>query len=587
MAFLVQRLMGPALGVLALFGAHAARAAADGAQDPAVTVANTQACASLALPGSLAWPTGSTQIDTAVMRPAQTLRGVALPAHCEVIGRLEVRKGIDGQTYAIGLHLRLPVAWNERFLFQGGGGSNGVLGDALGAAPFSAGAVALAHGYAVVSQDSGHDNQRNNIPERAAELSFGFDPVARANYGHASLKLSADAAKAAIAAFYGRAPRYSYFAGCSKGGQEGMAFVQRYPEEFDGVLAGAPGFSLPRAAVAEAWTTQAFGRLLSSKRPTARDLAGVFSDGDLRLVQGAVLAACDADDGLADGVVGAFEKCSTRKVRRHLKPVTCLKAKTDQCLIPDQVAVLIKVFGGPKDSKGRSLYSGWAWDGGVAAPGWRFWTLGLSQAPMPAFNVSLGMGSLAAVFTTPPRALNDDQAKMDFAMAFDFDRDAARIYQVHPPFERSSWEDVSARSVDLKAFRARGGRLIVPHGVSDPVFSINDTLAWYRAVDAASGGRATDFVRVFPVPGMNHCGGGPATDDFDAFSALVDWVEQGRAPDEIAAKAGRDTPWPDRTRPLCPYPAIAVYRGRGDSEDRRNFFCAAKDKRGRLAAPVS
>ena len=551
---------------------QAAGAAEASTSSPTSPAAN--ACLALAQSNG-SWPDPTTRIDSAILRPAEGGEGGGTPAHCEVLGRLQARTGVDGQAYAVAFHLRLPLDWNGRFLFQGGGGSNGVLGDARGAVLFFGGQIALAQGYAVVSQDSGHDNQRNALAEHGGELSFGFDPIARANYGHASLKLVTDAAKAGVRAFYGRGPIHSYFAGCSKGGQEGMAVAQRYPDAFDGVLAAAPGFSLPRAAVAEAWSTQTFGRLIASPAPSARDLVKTFSDTDLGLIQKAVLTACDRDDGLADGLVGAFETCSTAKVRRRLRRVVCTGHKTEGCLSAPQVAAMLRVFAGPKNRTGAALYSDWPWDAGIAAPGWRLWTLGLDQPPMTAFNLALGMGSLPAVFSTPPQGLSDDTAKMAFAMAYDFDHDAAKIYAVASPFTRSAWEDVSARSSDLSAFKAHGGRLIVPHGVSDPVFSINDTLAWFREVDERFNGRATDFVRVFPVPGMNHCMGGPATDQFDALSALVTWVEQGQAPDRIVAQAGPGTPWPGRTRPLCAYPAIAAYSGRGDSEKAGSFVCRA------------
>jgi feruloyl esterase len=165
------------------------------------------------------------------------------------------------------------------------------------------------------------------------------------------------------------------------------------------------------------------------------------------------------------------------------------------------------------------------------------------------------------------------QSALDFALRFDFDSDARRIYATGGNFKRSAWEDISARSPQLAQFRARGGRMIVPHGVSDPVFSLNDTLAWYREADELNRGAAAEFVRVFPVPGMAHCAGGPATDQFDAFEALVNWVERGVAPARIVAKAGPQSPWPGRTRPLCPYPQEARYIGQGSIEDAQSFRC--------------
>ena len=187
-----------------------------------------------------------------------------LPAHCLVEGYFAERPGLVGGPYRIGFRMRLPGDWNGRFLFQGGGGSNGVVGDATG--PNGPGfPSALARGYAVVAQDSGHDNDRNNIPTMGGNLVFGHDPQARADYGHASLKPVNDLAHHIMRDFYGRDSQTDLFFGCSKGGQEGMAFAQRYPTAFDGIVATAPGMSLPRAAVAEAWDTQAFARVLVAR----------------------------------------------------------------------------------------------------------------------------------------------------------------------------------------------------------------------------------------------------------------------------------------------------------------------------------
>ena len=216
---------------------------------------------------------------------------------------------------------------------------------------------------------------------------------------------------------------------------------------------------------------------------------------------------------------------------------------------------------GARNGKGDSLYAPFTWDSGVGASGWRVWTLGLENGP-PSLNVVLGGGSLAAVFTSPPTALGSDpEARLAWQLAFDFDGDAAKIYAVEPPFTTSAWQDVGMRSSDLSAFRARGGKLIVPHGVSDPVFSVLDTIAWLDEVNAAQSGTARDFVRVFPVPGMNHCGGGPATDRFDSLTVLEQWTFGGTAPDAIDAEAGPESPWPGRKMPLCPYPNIAVAVG--------------------------
>jgi feruloyl esterase len=517
-------------------------------------------------PVSLATPTGG---------PPQS---VDAPAHCEVMGIAQERVAADGQHYAIRFHVRMPIDWNGRFFFQGGGGSNGELGDAMGI--YSAAAQpALAQGFAVVSQDSGHDNRLNNDPARGGVLVFGFDEKARANYGHASLPLVADAAKAIIKQFYGLPIRYSYFVGCSKGGEEGMALAQKYPDEFDGISASAPGMSLPRAAVEEAWDTQALAAVLdspgkpSSDRPFTQ-LASAFSDADLALVRDAVLNACDADDGVKDGIVGDFAQCTGAKVQPALNARRCSADKTASCLSGAQITALTRLMQGAQDSKGNALYAAWAWDAGIGSPGWRVWKLGNTDGRPPALNVILGGASLASDFTTPPTPVSADPQKLfQFLLGFDFDRDTPGIYATNAQFPHSAWEDISARSADLSAFRAHHGKLMVPHGVSDPVFSINDTLAWWHEVDKRSGGRADTFVRVFPVPGMNHCGGGAATDRYDVLASLTQWVEKDKAPESIPAGTGPGSAWPNRTRPICAYPAVARYKGSGDIESAASFAC--------------
>lgn len=560
-----------AWGQTAAEGDFAARCAALGGSS-GKTPANTRETVELAR----FIPAGAPAKDLAPSRPLEP--GVQIPAHCELIGRLDERTGADGQPYAIRYHLRLPQDWNGGFFFQGGGGTNGDLGDALGNAGGSLPPVGLALGYAVLSQDSGHDNARNDIPERGGRASFGADAEARANYAHASLARTSGAAKKIIARFYGNAARRSYFVGCSKGGQEGMALAQKYPREFDGIIAAAPAFSVPRAALAQAWDVQTFAALVRDPRAASvdqRKLPAAFSNADLATVNKAVLRACDADDGLADGIVGAFEQCTTAKVKAQLDRSTCTGEKSASCLSKPQVAALLRSMEGPRGRNGEALYTSWHWDGGIGSTGWRRWKLGDSEGPIPALNVVTGGSALAMLFSVPPTPVRSDpQSLLDYQMGFDMSRDANIIYATSDAFPRSSWDEINARSPGLATFRARGGKMIVPHGVSDPVFSIRDTLDWYREVNQRHEGRAADFVRVFPVPGMAHCSRGPATDRYNAFAALVEWVERGDAPEAIIAQAGPGTPWPGRTRPLCPYPQVARYSGSGDKERAESFVCS-------------
>ncbi|NMN05438.1 MULTISPECIES: tannase/feruloyl esterase family alpha/beta hydrolase [unclassified Novosphingobium] len=528
-------------------------------------VPSAQACAALAQPGRVAWPDTTTRIVAATWRAAGyavPLLGqpdappvqAALPAHCEIEGLMHERRGVDGQSYAIRFRLRLPAQWNGRFLMQGGGGTNGTVGDAIGQVgvgqPF-----ALGRGYAVLAQDSGHDNATNTDPARGGMVAFAHDPQARADYGGASLRPVTLAAKALVAAYYGRAPRFSYFYGCSKGGQEGMVLAQQEPDLYNGIVAAAPGFALPRAALAEAWNTKALGGVLTAQgqAPTVAALAGSFSVEAGAKVRQAILAACDGLDGASDGIVADGARCTSALVVPQLRQAGLSAA---------QVNALVAIHDGVRDSAGHQIYPGFGWDGGWFDPGWRIWMMGSADGRVPPLNVVLGAPSRLVLFATPPGTVPPaPDAMLAAQLAFSPDKDAAAITATAPGWPRSAWADVGAHLPNLDQFRARGGRLIVPHGASDPVFSLNDTLAWWRALDRHSGGQAAGFARVFPVPGMAHCAGGPATDRFDAFRALVRWVEQGQAPQALQASAGPATPWPGRTRPLCRYPLVAKGKG--------------------------
>lgn len=498
-----------------------------------------------------------------------------LPAHCEVIGHTEQRVGSDGQHYAIRFHLRLPEAWNGGFFFQGGGGSDGDLGDAVGA--MGGAPPALARGYAVLSQDSGHDNKANFDPKRGGTLAFGFDPLARINYGHASLQKSVLAARKVIAARYGQAPKHSYFVGCSKGGQEGLALVQRYPTLFDSVVVTAPGMSLPRAAIGEAWNTKSFSFSAANGHGplTPLNIAQGFSDADFALARRAMLRACDKLDGLADGMILAVGQCTSARVLPAFNAIRCKGAKTAACLTGEQITALQRVHDGPRNSKGQSIYAGFPWDAGWGAADWRIWQLGTADGRVPSLNMLMGAGALASVFSVPPQALAPGaEGGLAFQMALDLDRAEQGILARGGDFATSGWEDISARSTDLSGFLGHGGRLMVLHGGSDPVFSIADTLDWYRAMLARNGDAARANTRFFAVPGMNHCTGGPATDQYAAFDAMVAWVEQQHAPERIIARASPASPFPGRERPLCAFPKIARYRGHGDPEKAESFVCS-------------
>ena len=339
----------------------------------------------------------------------------AVPEHCEVQGSMNERTGMYSQEYAIKFHLRMPTAWNGRFFFEGGGGTNGNLGGAMGNLQGQQRTNALSLGYAVVSQDSGHDNAVNTDPNRNGGVAFGFDEQARLDFGYHSYDVVARAAKALIGTYYGKAPERSYYVGCSEGGREAMMMSQRFPDYFDGILACAPGFNLPKAALfGHAWDVQSLAGVAKATGMYDRFgeplLNKTFTDEDLDLASQAIVAACDALDGLADGIIDNFTGCTAEVVAPKMAAITCKGPKRNSCLSAAQVAALQKVYAGARNSKGELLYSDWAWDRGIGGKigetynqGWRAWKLGQYDAPAnSAIIATMGSASASALFVTPP-----------------------------------------------------------------------------------------------------------------------------------------------------------------------------------------
>jgi len=470
------------------------------------------------------------------MPPAPPLQ---LPAHCLLRGALEHRTGAQGRAYEIGFEMRLPMEWNGRLLFQGGGGLDGTVNPAVGMVGRSS-PPALVRGFAVVSTDSGH---------QGLDASFGFDQQARLDFAYASIGKVADEARHAIDAFYGQPARYSYFAGCSNGGREGMMAAERFPDLFDGVIAGDPGFHLSAAALGEMWDTQQFERIAPRDAQGRPILSQALTAGDLQLLSRAVLRQCDALDGLADGMVNNIAAC-------HFDPsvLKCRAGHSQECLKASKVSALQAVFAGAHDAAGRALSPSWPYDAGIGEAGWRAWKLGTSESGKPnAINATLGLNAVQDYFLTPPRpGLRVSE--------FNFNRDAPQLAQT------AAIND--ATSTFLTSFAARGGRLLIYQGLSDPVFSANDIIGWYRSL-LQQDGAAARWARLFLIPGMNHCIGGPATDQFDALTAIQAWTEHNQTPDRLLASSGQLT---GITRPLCPWPRYAHYRG-GDPHAAASFEC--------------
>jgi feruloyl esterase len=467
-----------------------------------------------------------------------------LPAYCRVHGVIHARTGSDGNSYGIHFELRMPDGWKGKLFFQGGGGTDGVVQPALGLVNFKD-APALARGFAVVTEDSGHQG--------AANIAFGNEQQARLDYAYNAIGEVARTAKLIIAAYYQKPASRSYFVGCSNGGREAMMATQRFPLEFDGAIAGDPGFHLSHAAIAEAWDTETFNSAAPTDAQKRPILSRSLSPDDLSLVAHAVLQSCDELDGVRDGEINNFQAC-------HFDPevLVCKGEKTAQCLNRQQVDVLKESFAGAHDSKGNKLYSGWPWDAGIGDMGWRVWKLGTSETSQPnGISATFGLMALSGYFVHPQvPSLNLEHV--------DFDRISAQV--------DDTYKINDATSTDLSTFAAHGGKLLLYEGLSDPVFSASDLIEYYEQFLAANGGqeKARGIARLFLVPGMTHCGGGPATDEFDPLSALEHWVEDGIAPESITA-TGRA--FPNRTRPLCAYPQYAAYTGKGNPEDAASFAC--------------
>lgn len=501
---------------------------------------------------------------TTVASGMLTVGGEAVAEHCLVTGRMFERTGpIDGATYAIGFELRLPKAWNGRFFHQGNGGLDGNVVTATGSFGGGPRTHALHQGFAVLSSDAGH---------QAPTPTFGLDPQARLDYGYQAVGKLTPMAKEAIRRTYGKAPDRSYFGGCSNGGRHAMVAAARYAQDYDGILAGAPGFNLPLAAVANIWGAQRYATIATDPA----NLSTAFNASERQLVSQAVLERCDALDGAQDGIVQDTTACqATFDLARDVP--TCTGARDGTCLTADQKTVIASVFAGATTSGGTHIYASFPFDPGLHASGVGFWDF---TAPL-----ALDSGAVGIVFKAPPENPIGFNGPA-FALNTPVDTLYEFIHSTSLSYTESAMSFMTPPNpANLSALRNRGGKMIVYHGVSDAIFSVNDTTRWYDELSTHHGGDASNFARVFRVPGMDHCRGGPSTDQFDVITPLVQWVEQGVAPERIVASArgagnpgGVNTEVPgdwaaNRTRPLCPYPKVARYSGSGSLESADSFVC--------------
>jgi feruloyl esterase len=454
------------------------------------------------------------------------------PRHCLVDGHA----ASTGNT--VNFRVALPDAWNGKFLFLGVGGLGGTIANLD---------PGLARRYATASTDTGH---------QASEPGWASNRAKEIDYGHRGTHVTTVAAKAVTAGFYGSTPKFAYFQGCSNGGRQALMEVQRYPEDFDGVIAGDPATGTPMQV----------GRAIVYQKMLASPDNYLTPQAIERLSR-ATVAACDKGDGLEDGLVSDPRAC-----RFDPASLACREGSAPgSCLTSGQLEVVKLIYAGTKLENGEVYSHGFppGHEGGES--GWRQWVSG-AEAPVRSVD-----GSLAYAGKTLPAgysfmdfnfkflSLDKDDAGFDWR-AFDADRDIPRM--------KTMTGILSPANPDLRPFLKHGGKLIVYHGWADPGISAYGTLAYHDAVLKAVGGEviADRFLRTYFVPGMHHCSGGPGPNRFDMLTALEQWVENGLTPERIVASRIVDGKTV-RTRPLCPHPQVARYRGSGSIDANASFVC--------------
>jgi feruloyl esterase len=449
------------------------------------------------------------------------------PARCSVDGIIGAHTGADGKSYGIRFEIAMPKHWNGRLLYQGGGGLNGSVQPPVGAVA-SGDTPALARGFAVVTSDSGHEGA-------VFDSTFLRDQQAALDFLYQSIGKVMAVARPLVAKHYGNSASHTYFVGCSTGGREAMISAQRYPSEFDGIVAGAPAMRTNYSNLATRWVTVSLNAAAPKDAQGHSLTAQALSDSDRKLVVNGLLKSCDALDGVKDGMV--FD---TRHCGFDPKELECKGAKGDDCLSAIQVQAIEHAFAGPKTASGTRVYPGFPYDTGIAFKG-----LGIP---------GLLSGGLSPVGPSPTGTEMNVEAEA--AVAHDAREMAG---------DSTAW-------TNLSSFTAHAGKLIFYHGMSDPWFSALDTVDYYERLAGENGpGPVSDWSRLFLVPGMGHCGGGEASlDRFDMLSAIVEWVEQGHPPEKVVATGAA---FAGRSRPLCAYPRHAQYGGSGNTESAASFHC--------------
>ncbi|HTR35894.1 MAG TPA: tannase/feruloyl esterase family alpha/beta hydrolase [Bryobacteraceae bacterium] len=440
----------------------------------------------------------------------------SLPAFCRVMAKLTPSSDSD-----IKVEVWLPASgWNNDFQAIGNGGWNGTIG-------YAALAEGVKSGYATAATDTGHEGG-------SASFAMGH-PEKLTDFAYRAVHDMTITAKAIVKDYYGAAPRYSYWNGCSTGGRQGLKEAQKFPADFDGIIAGAPANYQTHLHVWSVWLAQQMNKTPESYVPPAK----------LAVLHKAVLAACDAADGVQDGLINDPTRC-------HFDPKTieCKGADEPTCLSSAQVEAVTAIYAGPKDpNTGKEIFP-------TFEPGSELgWNLlaGKEAASVAADSFTY------VVYKNP---------KWDWR-TMNLDSDVKAI-------EKSYGTLIDATDPNMKPFFSHKGKLLMYHGWSDQAIAPENSVNYYQSVVKNLGGeaKASDDIRLFMVPAMAHCGGGEGPNDFDKMTAIRNWVEGGKAPEVMIASRKDRSGTVQRTRPLCPYPQIAKYKGSGSIDDAANFTCA-------------
>ncbi|MBC7841930.1 MAG: tannase/feruloyl esterase family alpha/beta hydrolase, partial [Gemmatimonadaceae bacterium] len=460
------------------------------------------------------------------VQPNDSLRALGRKPYCRVAATLDV------ETQIVAL---LPDDWNGRFLMGGGGGFVGAVDNQFSSS--------VHEGYATVGTDAGHS---------ANSLTAGWalhNERRITDFAHRAVHRTAEVTKLLIAAYYGRPPEHSYFIGCSNGGREALMEAQRYPADFDGIVAIAPAYNF--LAI-----TTTFVRNLQVQYATGDANAPVVTPAVLKLLAAKVTDACDASDGVRDGTLENPETC---KFSMSSLPACANETAADGCVTSAQRAALA-TFTTPL-AAGTVRYPGQPFGDEAEPDGWHAWIVGPlpDLIPLTGKSASTVQGAFGTEFFKY-FIYGDSSWRY---VGYDLSRAARDGATVDA--------EVSATNADLSAFRARGGKLLLAHGWSDPALNARSTIDYFTAVQSRTP-QASSFTRLFMMPGVLHCAGGSGCDEVDWAVTIRRWVEQGEAPSRIVARKERGTTVV-RTHPLCAYPTTARYNGTGSTDDAASFTC--------------